>query len=243
MKFLKPIYLILQRVPFLGSLALAPLAWLKRFGFTGSRKYWESRYAGGGTSGLGSYGEVAEFKAKVLNDFVKKYNVKTVVEFGCGDGNQLSLADYPSYIGLDISKSAIQLCSARFREDTTKSFFLYDPDHFHESQRLSSAELAISLDVIYHLVEDEIFYTYMRHLFSASHRFVIIFSSDTNASAAHLAPHVRNRGFSEWIMKNITGWKLIEKIPNIFADKNELYADAAADFFIYEKTRYQETPG
>jgi len=243
MTLLKPIYLFLQKVPFLGSLALAPLAWLKRLGFTGSRKYWETRYAAGGTSGLGSYGEVAEFKAKVLNDFVKKYSVKTVIEFGCGDGNQLSLADYPSYIGLDISKSAIQLCIARFREDTTKSFFLYDPDCFDDSRRLFDAELAMSLDVIYHLVEDEIFYAYMRHLFSASNRFVIIFSSDTSANAAHLAPHVKNRNFSEWIMKNITGWRLMERIPNVFADKNDLYADAAADFFIYEKTNHPETPG
>src|SRR3989344_1673226 len=243
MKFLKPIHLILQRAPFLGSLALAPLAWLKKLGFTGSRKYWETRYAAGGTSGLGSYGEVSEFKAKFLNDFVKKHAIETVIEFGCGDGNQLSLAGYPSYIGLDVSKSAIRLCIARFKQDATKSFFLYDPDLFHDSHRLFSAELVISLDVIYHLVEDEIFYTYMRHLFSASHKFVIIFSSDTNANAMHLAPHVRNRGFSEWIMKNITGWRLIEKIPNIFADKNDLYADAAADFFIYEKTNHPEPPG
>lgn len=243
MKLLKPIYLILQKVPFLALLALAPLAWLKKLSFTGSRKYWETRYAAGGTSGLGSYGEVAEFKAKVLNDFVRKHNIKTVIEFGCGDGNQLSLASYPSYIGLDVSKSAIRLCIARFKRDMTKSFFLYDPDLFHDSHRLFSAELAMSLDVIYHLVEDEIFYAYMRHLFSASNRFVIIFSSDTNANAAHLAPHVRNRCFSEWIMKNITGWKLMEIIPNVFADKSDLYADAAADFFIYEKTNHPETPG
>lgn len=243
MTLLKPIYLFLQKIPFFGSLALAPLAWLKKLGFTGSRKYWETRYAAGGTSGLGSYGEVAEFKAKVLNDFVKKYSVKTVIEFGCGDGNQLSLANYPSYTGLDISKSAIQLCIARFREDTTKSFFLYDPDCFDDSRRLFDAELAMSLDVIYHLVEDEIFYAYMRHLFSASNRFVIIFSSDTSANATHHAPHVKNRNFSEWIMKNITGWRLMERIPNIFANKNDLYAGAAADFFIYAKTTHPETPG
>jgi cyclopropane fatty-acyl-phospholipid synthase-like methyltransferase len=243
MKFLKPIYLILQRVPLLGPLALAPMAWLKRLWFTGSRKYWETRYAAGGTSGLGSYGEVAEFKAKVLNDFVRKHAIETVIEFGCGDGNQLSLADYPAYLGLDISKSAIQLCIARFREDTTKSFFQYDSDCFHDSRRLFNADLTMSLDVIYHLVEDQIFYAYMRHLFSASNRFVIIFSSDTNANAAHLAPHVKNRNFSEWIMKNISGWRLMERIPNIFADKDDLYADAVANFFIYEKTNHPETTG
>lgn len=235
MTFLKAIHSSLQRVPFFGPLALASWARLKKLGFAGSREYWETRYAGGGTSGLGSYGEVAAFKAKVLNDFVRKHDIKTVIEFGCGDGNQLSLADYPSYIGLDISKSAIQLCIARFKEDTTKKFFLYEPDRFHDNQHLFTAELAVSLDVIYHLVEDTIFFAYMKHLFQASRKFVIIFSSDTDTNPAHLAPHVRNRCSSEWIRQNATGWKLMERIPNPFAGKSDLYVDAAADFFIYKK--------
>lgn len=238
MKLITPIHTILLRVPFFGPLAFASWAWLKKLGFTGSRKYWDTRYAAGGTSGLGSYGEVAEFKARILNDFVKKYDVKTVIEFGCGDGNQLSLADYPSYIGLDISKSAIRLCIARFKEETNKSFFLYDPDLFQDNHGLFGSELAVSLDVIYHLVEDEVFYAYMKHLFLASQKFVIIFSSDTEANPVHLAPHVRNRNFSEWIEKNIAGWKFIERIPNIFADKDNLYAHAAADFFIYKKVKH-----
>ena len=89
--------------------------------FPGSLNYWESRYRDGGTSGSGSFGRLAEFKANVINSFVQNNNIGSVIEFGCGDGNQLSLASYPSYIGLDTSHKAIELCKKRFKEDKSKS--------------------------------------------------------------------------------------------------------------------------
>jgi hypothetical protein len=64
----------------------------------------------GGTSGPDSYNASAEAKAAFLNEFVRARDVRSVIEFGCSDGNQLSLADYPSYIGLDVSRTAIELC-------------------------------------------------------------------------------------------------------------------------------------
>jgi hypothetical protein len=92
--------------------------------FPGSRTYWEERYAGGGNSGVGSYSKFAEFKAEVLNDFIVSNSVGSVIEFGCGDGNQLSLANYPRYLGFDVSATAIDLCHAPFAGDESKSFKL-----------------------------------------------------------------------------------------------------------------------
>ena len=60
--------------------------------FPGTVRYWEERYRNGGHSGDGSSGQLADFKAEVLNGFVKLYNVSSVIEFGCGDGKQLLLA-------------------------------------------------------------------------------------------------------------------------------------------------------
>ena len=37
-----------------------------------SKNYWEKRYLKGGDSGDGSYGKLAEFKAKIMNRFVKE---------------------------------------------------------------------------------------------------------------------------------------------------------------------------
>jgi hypothetical protein len=43
---------------------------------------------------------------------------------------------------------------------------------------LGRFDLELSLDVIYHLVEDEVFDAYMRSLFAHAGRFVVIYSSN-----------------------------------------------------------------
>ena len=58
--------------------------------FSGSLSYWEERYSTGGNSGVGSYGKFAEFKATTLNEFVAKHNLRSVIEFGCGDDHAKS---------------------------------------------------------------------------------------------------------------------------------------------------------
>jgi hypothetical protein len=66
-----------------------------RHRFKGSSNYWNRRYKDGGNSGPGSYDRLAEFKADFLNRFVGENRITSVVEYGCGDGAQLSLARYP----------------------------------------------------------------------------------------------------------------------------------------------------
>jgi cyclopropane fatty-acyl-phospholipid synthase-like methyltransferase len=191
----------------------------------GSRDYWERRYREGGNSGDGSYGRLAEFKAQVLNRFVSDNQIETVVEFGCGDGNQLSLARYPRYLGLDVSPTAIRNCSARFSGDASKSFQLYDPRAWSDSAGWLKADAALSLDVLYHLVEDEIYHLYLKHLFAASQRFVVIYSSDSAEPPP--APHVRPRAFSVDVKRAFPEFSLerIERVPwetgfdNYAADK------------------------
>jgi Methionine biosynthesis protein MetW len=56
-----------------------------------SGDYWESRYRAGGTSGAGSYGLLAAFKADFINAFVTDNGIASVLDLGCGDGNLLSL--------------------------------------------------------------------------------------------------------------------------------------------------------
>ena len=84
--------------------------------------YWETRYASGKNSGSGSYGRLAVFKAEIINDFCKKHNINTVIEWGCGDGNQLSLMNYPLYTGLDVSCTVIELCREHYANDKSKKF-------------------------------------------------------------------------------------------------------------------------
>jgi SAM-dependent methyltransferase len=194
--------------------------------FPGSTEYWERRYATGGTSGDGSYGDLAEFKAKVINDFVINKGVRSVIELGCGDGNQLSLLEISRYLGLDVSETAIEICENKFSGDETKTFRHYSPSDYEGE---SLGELVLSLDIIFHLVEDEIFNTYMTHLFQMASDWVIIYSSDSEEPFGDGTVHCRNRKFTTWIEENVNGWEFLEKKDNIYPDQS------VADFYIYKK--------
>lgn len=200
----------------------------QRMAFGDSARFWEENYARGRTSGNGSYGVLAEGKSRFLNELVRERAVRSVIEFGCGDGNQVSLAEYPSYIGLDVSRAAIGLCQRKFGGDPAKSFFLYDGACFTDRAGIFTAELALSLDVVYHLTEDPVFETYLTHLFAASQRLVVIYS--TNMEIGGTAPHVRHRHFTPWVEANCPGWRLtgVTKGPNS--------ERARADFFVYERS-------
>jgi hypothetical protein len=181
---------------------LRGIKWNRRSAFQGSREYWERRYAGGGDSGKGSYGEYAAEKARFLNAFVAEHGVDSVIEFGCGDGSQLSLATYPSYLGLDVSQAAVARCRARFASDGSKEFMLVDD---YAGQQ---ADLSLSLDVVYHLVEDAVFDRHMRQLFAAGRRYVIVYSTNTDKESR--GAHVRHRRFTDWVERNQRGWELTQ---------------------------------
>jgi hypothetical protein len=205
----------------------------KRPEFPGSPDYWEARYNAGGSSGSGSYNHLAVFKAEVINEFVAETGVSTVMEFGCGDGNQLTLGKYPNYIGLDVAKTAIQLCKKKFPNDLTKSFFLYDSLAFVDNVRFFKADITMSLDVIYHLIEDKVFDAYMSHLFNAAEKYVIIYSSNYDSEQTF---HERNRMFTKWVEANQKNWTLLKQVKNKYPeDPANPEETSKADFFFYKK--------
>lgn len=205
--------------------------------FGSSAQYWENRYSRGGNSGLGSYGALAEFKAAFLNEFVRKNEIASVIEFGCGDGNQLSLGSYPKYIGLDVSRTILARTMERFRVDQSKSFFLYDNQYFCDRQGVFRSDLSLSLDVIYHLVEDEVFKGYIANLFGAAEKFVIIYSSDHDEVLPN-TPHVRHRKFSKYVYETFPEWRLVDVVKNKFPNRE--YGESVgsfADFYVYGRKR------
>jgi cyclopropane fatty-acyl-phospholipid synthase-like methyltransferase len=202
----------------------------QRLRFTDSVSYWEANYTRGGTSGAGSYGSLATAKAEFLNAFVREKSLESVTEFGCGDGNQLSLAEYSRYVGLDVSPTAIGMCKDRFADDPTKSFYLYDSASFVDRANLFAADLAISLDVIYHLVEDPVYQAYIHHLFTAGQRYVVVYS--TNVDMRSAATHVRHRRFTSWVEENCPQWRLAD----VTLGPNK--GPGRADFFVYEHLAY-----
>jgi hypothetical protein len=223
---------VVRRMPIVGPVAAFGSGLFRRVSFPGSKDYWEQRYRKGGHSGGGSVGHLATFKADTLNAFVERHAVRSIVEFGCGDGQQLALSKYPRYIGLDVSVTAIRQCASRFRDDPTKSFLLYSSEAFVDPLHVIQAELSLSLDVIYHLVEDSAYQSYMSHLFGTATRYVGIYSSDVDKRSAQ--PHVRHRRFSDWVSKNASGFRVMERVQNPFKG-NDPAAESFADFTFYEK--------
>lgn len=196
-----------------------------------SSDYWEQRYLSGDNSGIGSYGRLAQFKAATINQFVKKNKIKTVIEWGCGDGNQLTLANYPLYTGFDVSKEAVRICTERFKGDLSKKFFYCGSPNFTTSEK---AELVLSLDVIYHLIEDDVFSNYMKQLFDSSLKYVCIYSC--NDEEGSFGQHVKHRKFTNWIDQNIaSNWTLIEHIPNQYPYNPNEEETSWSDFFFYLK--------
>ncbi len=218
-------------IPVLGPiLRRAYFAWQRR-AFQDSSSYWLRRYDKGGNSGPGSYGKFAQQKADVLNGFVREQAIQSVIEYGCGDGNQLQLAIYPRYLGFDISPAAVARCRELFATDPTKTFRLMD-EYAGET-----AELTLSLDVIFHLVEDAVYDRYMRQLFASATRYVLVYSSNTDAQAAAQSPHVRHHRFTDWVASHAPAWTLLRHIPNQYPDTGAPTSGSFADFYIFAKAQ------
>jgi hypothetical protein len=199
-----------------------------------SAAYWEGRYKTGGNSGAGSYNELAEFKAEILNKAFVEYGIKQVTEFGCGDGHQLSKLEINSYIGLDVSETAIKKCTELFHSDPHKSFFLYQSAAFTDHHHLFQSDAAISLDVLFHLVEYPVFEKYLMDLFSSARRLVIIYGADLDYLPG--TPHEYYRKFTGYISLNFPEWQLEKLVKNIYPSKSpEDREGSLCDFYFYTR--------
>lgn len=153
--------------------------------------YWNDRYKSGGNSGLGSYGDYAKHKADVINGIISKYKIETISDFGCGDGNQISLmSGYTNYSGFDISEYVIDSCRERFK-GMPMAFY-------SDILKLPSADLCLSLDVLYHILDEKDYILYLEQLFTKSNKYVLIFSS--NHDRKTLIPN------TYFIVSSLIGW-------------------------------------
>jgi hypothetical protein len=189
----------------------------------------------GGTSGEGSAGRLAAFKASFLNEFVREHGIRSVAELGCGDGQQLSLADYPRYIGFDVVADPVTWCRGRFAADDTKTFVHIQPLDERFGTTGVRCDLALSLDVIYHLLEDDVYETHMRRLFGLALKYVIIYSSNMDVPSPFA--EVRHRHFTDWT-DHLSGWNLKERTSNAFpyVVGEDVKQTSWSDFYVYERT-------
>jgi SAM-dependent methyltransferase len=198
---------------------------------SGSTDYWRRRYASGGRAGKGTYGRLGAFKAKVVNDFFLRERVTSAVDFGCGDGDQAALFTVARYTGVDVSEAAIARAKVQFDGRTGWHFLTLEEAALNHPR----ADASLSLDVIFHLVEDELFEHHMHRLFDAAERFVVIYSSNKTDSGSKQG-RIRHRVFTDWIAANASDWTLLQRIPNRFPRRPWAQRDRSfCDFYLYRR--------
>ena len=141
---------------------------------------------------------------RLLNQFAMEKRIQSVLDFGCGDGRQAEGFVFPFYVGLDVSEAAVHGCRERFGAQPNRVFYWYDGRELPMELRTYEPDLSLSLDVIFHLVEDSIFEQYMRTLFGSGADFVAIYS--TNGTFPDPMPHVRHWHFTLWVAEFQPEW-------------------------------------
>lgn len=113
---------------------------------------WAKSKAGDGTSGPGSTLEATREYRAYLGDFLRKHNVQSVVDAGCGDWSFSSAIDWNHvrYLGVDISTSVIEDVTKRFARDNIR--FVVDDI----SRSLPPADLLLCKDVLQHLPNKQV---------------------------------------------------------------------------------------
>ena len=153
-----------------------------------SAKYWEKRYATGDNSGSGSYGKLAEYKAKFINKFFVDNGISSVIEFGVGDGAQLK-HELPILV--------LMLVTLLRKVSKTLLQIILKLLCIQVNTKVKNV-IATSLDVIFHLVEDDVFNEHMQSLFDSSPLCnYILFDIDFNKTS-----NMFHREFTKWISKN-----------------------------------------
>lgn len=196
-----------------------------------SCEYWEKRYASKGNSGDGSYGELANFKATIINSIIQEYKIKSIVDYGVGDGNQYSKLqiDNIKYYGIDTSETAIKLCKNMFSEKSDSFMMVKDFINLN-----ASCDLSMSCDVLYHLIDEDIYYNYLKNLFQFSNKYILIYAR--NQTKKH-ADHVYFREFNEYFIKQYNCTlikKILNKYPQEILGLNNS-TTSPSDFYLYTK--------
>lgn len=197
--------------------------------YVNSKEYWEDRYSNGRNSGDGSYGKLAEFKADIINKIIVENKIKHVTELGCGDGNQLSKFKISKYTGFDVSDTVVDKCKDLYKDDPTKIF----SSNMHD---LVKSDMTLSLDVLYHLVEDSVYFEYLHNLFNLSSNIVIVYTFNKSAKDVKFNSHLRYRDYGEVIeFASSKGFKLSNIVKNKYPYDPKTKKGSYADFLIFKK--------
>lgn len=174
-------------------------------------------------SGSGSRGSLAAFKASFINDFVKEKNISSIIDFGCGDLYNASLFNVKEYLGIDIVDHQIpeKVLAQSFKTLTTR---------FDQVELDKGSDLVICLDVLYHILKDELEYlkSTLEKIVELSSDYIVIYAQDS-----------RDTKFSNLYSGHLynSPWRQIleEKNVKLIYEQEKCKPGTTAKFFVYQK--------
>lgn len=131
---------------------------------------WGRDVSGRGISGTGSTLEITREYRAYVEDFVKKQNIRSVVDAGCGDWSFSSAMDWgdASYLGVDIASDVIE--AVRNKHEKGKIRFQVGDI----TDELPAADLLISKDVLQHLSNSLVHKFIRNNLKKGKYKWVIL---------------------------------------------------------------------
>lgn len=198
--------------------------------------YWDKHYLSGGDSGAGSFGAHSTWKADIVNQVISTYQVNTVLEFGCGDGNQLVKFQIPEYRGLDVSQTAVDACRDAFKNDSSKSFQVIRPG---SNTDFSSAQLVMSLEVLMHITSEVDYLWTLEKIFESSEKLVLIQAPLFEYTLFPKHSHEKYRDIFRYLIDYLDRWSVIglfvHPSVNSANRRKNVVGEMSSDFILLQK--------
>lgn len=186
--------------------------------------YWEERYKQGGVSGEGSVDKYRTWKWKIIDCYVK--NIDDVVDVGCGDISFWLGRECKKYTGVDISQTVIDK-NKLLRPNW--EFIRASSDKFLE--KLNS-EIVFCFDVLFHIMDPEIFSKTLENICQYSSKFVFIYTWKNN-------PFSRSYALGRIVKKQNLGFLKYVFFPTETDGKYQYFRPLDNYSHIFEKYNFE----
>eukprot|EP00928_Gymnodinium_smaydae_P070221 TRINITY_DN54112_c0_g1_i1.p1 TRINITY_DN54112_c0_g1~~TRINITY_DN54112_c0_g1_i1.p1 ORF type:complete len:336 (-),score=83.60 TRINITY_DN54112_c0_g1_i1:64-1071(-) len=177
-----------------------------------------------------------------------------LLDLGVGDGRQayMLLERFPSvshYIGLDLSPSVVERTSSSFAEllhasadasaaasgvsrtaPAVAEFYAYDGFELPVQVASRSFDVALSLQVLMHILEEELFDAYMSLLCAPTHKFIIVHAADAEIEQEN---HIRGWRFRERVLD--AGFRQLLHLDLADLMPRELHDHAGDALWVFER--------
>jgi SAM-dependent methyltransferase len=151
--------------------------------------FWDERYRQNLAlgSGGGSRGQHLEFKRRLLEDLILRYQPRSILDVGCGDIEVTRTLTFAgTYTGVDLSPFIV----ARNQEIRPEWQFLQGDFLELRRSREVGADLVLCLDVLIHQHDPAVYREFVRQLVSAAGTTLVVNGFEALPRSGRLSPNV-----------------------------------------------------